>query len=157
MKLTSRAAGAFCVSPGRGYAAAQSTLYVYGPSGPAPAIRETAAAVEKQTETHVEVTAGPTPSRTNHARTDADLIYGGAETMMSDLLVVNGAGHNGGWEDVAGHLGDIRTAEALRRNIVIYANNSALARQTWISRPGLDAWLIWNIRLRSPTFSGRPL
>ncbi|MEX3937568.1 substrate-binding domain-containing protein [Paraburkholderia phymatum] len=173
------------------HALAQSTLHVYGPGGPAPSMKEAATAFEKQTGTHVDVTAGPTPSWIDHARTDADLIYSGSETMMSDfvvamgdqltpqapvplylrpmsilvrpgnprhihgladllklgvkILVVNGAGQNGVWEDVAGRLGDIRTVAAMRSNIVSYASNSAAARQTWIAQPDIDAWLIWNI------------
>ncbi|WP_322012799.1 substrate-binding domain-containing protein [Paraburkholderia sp. J12] len=191
MKLALRAAGALCFSLACGYAAAQSTLHVYGPGGPAPAMKEAAAAFEKETGTHVDVTAGPTPAWIDHARADADLIFSGSETMMSDfvvamgdqltpdaptplylrpmailvrpgnprqihgladvlkpgvkVLVVNGAGQNGVWEDVAGRLGDIRTVEALRHNIVSYAGNSAVARQTWTSQPDIDVWLIWNI------------
>lgn len=191
MKLPLRVIGALCLSVASGYAAAQSTLHVYGPGGPAPAMKEAAAAFEKKTGTHVEVTAGPTPSWIDHARTNADLIFSGSETMMSDfvaamgdqltpdaptplylrpmsilvrpgnphhiqgladvlkpgvkVLVVNGAGQNGVWEDVAGRLGDIRTVEALRHNIVSYAGNSAIAKQTWISQPDIDVWLIWNI------------
>ena len=34
---------------------------------------------------------------------------------------------------------------ALRRNIVVYARNSAEARQAWIDDPTLDAWIIWGI------------
>lgn len=191
MKLAMRSVVAIGLSLVCGYAAAQSTLHVYGPGGPAPAMKEAAAAFEKQAGTHVEVTAGPTPAWIDHARANADLIFSGSETMMSDfvvamgdqltpesptplylrpmsilvrpgnphhiqgladvlkpgvkVLVVNGAGQNGVWEDVAGRLGDIRTVTALRRNIVSYAGNSAVARQTWISQPDIDVWLIWNI------------
>jgi accessory colonization factor AcfC len=34
---------------------------------------------------------------------------------------------------------------ALRRNIVSYACNSAIARQTSIAQPDIDVWLILNI------------
>ena len=44
------------------------------------------------------------------------------------VLVVNGAGQNGMWEDVAGRLGDIASVRAFRSNIATYASNSALAR-----------------------------
>jgi accessory colonization factor AcfC len=191
MNLTLRAAGALCLVLASGVAAAQSVLHVYGPGGPAPAMKEAAVAFEKKTGTHVEVTAGPTRSWIDHAREDADVIYSGSETMMSDfvvamgdqltpdapvplylrsmsilvrpgnprrihgfadllrpgvkVLVVNGAGQNGVWEDVAGRAGDIGSVAALRRNIVSYAGNSALARQTWVAQPDIDVWLIWNI------------
>ncbi|WP_027793820.1 substrate-binding domain-containing protein [Paraburkholderia acidipaludis] len=200
MKLAIRAAAALCLSLACGYAAAQSALHVYGPGGPAPAMKEAAAAFEKETGTHVEVTAGPTPAWIDQARADADLVYSGSETMMSDfvvamgdqltpaaptplylrpmailvrpgnprhirgladvlkpgvkVLVVNGAGQNGVWEDVAGRLGDIRTVEALRHNIVSYAGNSAIARQAWVAQPDIDVWLIWNIwQVANPTLA----
>jgi accessory colonization factor AcfC len=183
--------GAVCLSLAAGHAAAQSTLHVYGPGGPAPAMKEAAQAFEKQTGVHVDVTAGPTPAWIDRARADADLIYSGSETMMSDfvvamgdhltpdapvplylrsmsilvrpgnprhirgladvlkpgvrVLVVNGAGQNGVWEDMAGRLGDIRTVQALRHNIVNYAANSAIARKTWVEQSDIDVWLIWNI------------
>jgi accessory colonization factor AcfC len=170
---------------------ADTPLRVYGPGGPAPAMKEAAAAFEKETGVKVEVTAGPTPQWIDKAREDADLIYSGSETMMSDfvqamqgriadadvqplylrplsillrpgnpkkiqgvrdlfkpgvkVLVVNGAGQNGVWEDMAGRKGDIDSVRALRRNIVAFARNSAEARQTWIDKPEIDVWLIWNI------------
>ncbi|MHB1334064.1 MAG: substrate-binding domain-containing protein [Sulfuriferula sp.] len=172
-------------------ALAQDTLYVYGPGGPAPAMKEAAAAFEKETGTKVEVTAGPTPKWLDKAKNDADLIFSGSETMMTDfvyamedqlshqqvtplylrplsilvrpgnprhikglkdilkpgikVLVVNGAGQNGVWEDMAGRKGDIRTVTALRNNIVAYSKNSAEAKQTWIDNKDIDVWLIWNI------------
>ncbi|MHB1229864.1 MAG: extracellular solute-binding protein [Halothiobacillus sp.] len=61
------------------------------------------------------------------------------------VLVVQGAGQTGAWEDIAGRLGSIKTVKALRSNIVAYANNSALAKQAWINQPDIDAWLIYNI------------
>ena len=61
------------------------------------------------------------------------------------ILVVNGAGQNGVWEDIAGRKGDIRTVRELRSNIVSYAPNSAAARTTWIEKTDIDVWLIWNI------------
>ncbi|MHB1677131.1 MAG: substrate-binding domain-containing protein [Sulfuriferula sp.] len=169
----------------------QETLLVYGPGGPAPAMKEAAAAYEKITGIKLVVTAGPTPLWIDKARTDADLVYSGSETMMSDfvlamkgqiaaaevtplylrplailvrpgnpkdvkgvadilrpgikVLVVNGAGQNGVWEDMAGRKGDIGTVKTLRRNIVAYAKNSAEAKQIWIGNKDIDVWLIWNI------------
>jgi accessory colonization factor AcfC len=153
---------------------AQTTLNVYGPGGPAPVMKEAAAAFQKKTGVAVSVTAGPTPTWISKAKDDADVIYSGSETMMSDfvdamgeqltpnapeplylrpmamlvrpgnpthirrftdllkpgvkILVVNGAGQNGVWEDVAGRLG-----------------NSAEAKTTWTDHPEIDVWLIWNI------------
>ena len=61
------------------------------------------------------------------------------------VLVVNGAGQNGVWEDMAGRKGDIKTVAALRSNIVGYAKNSAEAKKTWTENKDIDVWLIWNI------------
>lgn len=167
------------------------TLRMYGPGGPAPAMKEAAGAFERQGGARVEVVAGPTPQWLPQAKADADLIYSGSETMMTDfvvamepqlahrqvtplhlrplamlvrpgnprrirafedllrqgvsVLVVNGAGQNGAWEDAAGRKGDIRTVKALRANIVGYARNSAEAKATWEADPNIDVWLIWNI------------
>lgn len=182
---------AACMALAAGHACAQTLLHVYGPGGPAPAMKDAAAAFEQKTGTVVEVTAGPPAVWLPAAKENADLIFSGSETMMSDfvtamsdqltadaptplylrpmamlvrpgnphhirrftdllkpglkVLVVNGAGQNGVWEDVAGRTGDIRQVEALRHNIVSYAGNSAQARTTWIEQPDIDVWLIWNI------------
>lgn len=174
-----------------GAAYATDMLNVYGPGGPAPAMKEAASAFEKKTGVKVMVTAGPTPEWIEKAKSDADLIYGGSEHMTTDfvaamegriheaevlplylrpyailvrpgnpkkisgvkdilrpgvrVLVVNGAGQTGVWEDMAGRKGNIETVRSLRKNIVAYAKNSAEARQKWIDKAGIDAWLIWNI------------
>ena len=59
--------------------------------------------------------------------------------------LVNGAGQNGVWEDMAGRKGNLDTVRKIRTNIASYAANSAIARDTWTSRSDIDAWLIWNI------------
>ena len=70
------------------------------------------------------------------------------------ILVVNGAGQQGLWEDVAGRLGDIANVQAFRANIVTVAANSAQARQAWIEDKSLDAWLIWTIwQVANPTLA----
>jgi accessory colonization factor AcfC len=61
------------------------------------------------------------------------------------VIVVNGAGQTGLWEDMAGKLGDIASVKALRSNIKVFAANSAEARQAWLQDQTLDAWIIWNI------------
>ncbi len=173
---------------------AEDVLHVYGPGGPLPAMKEAAAVFGKAHGIAVDVTAGPTPQWIEHARMDADLVFSGSETMMSDfiaalptidpasvqplylrpaailvrpgnpghiagvtdllkpghrILVVNGAGQQGLWEDVARRLGDIGSVRAFRANIVTVAKNSAEARQAWQSDPSLDAWLIWTIWQRA--------
>lgn len=172
-------------------APAAAQLRVYGPGGPAPAIKEAATAFQRQTGIEVAVTSGPTPDWIDRARQDADLIYSGSDMMMTDfvrqmpgslrqqdvrplydrpaailvrkgnpkrikgfrdlvrpglrLMVVEGAGQNGLWEDLASRAGGIRFHRALRPNIVRFAKTSAEARTAWIEDKTIDGWIIWNI------------
>src|SRR5258706_293591 len=142
-------AALFCATS----AYAGEPLHVYGPGGPAPAIKTAAAAFQSERGIQVEVVAGPAPAWSDTAKGDADLVYSGAENMMtafigqfgdamdpgsvrplylrpssilvrpdnpghihglSDLfrpghriLVVEGAGQTGLWEDMAGRSGGI--------------------------------------------------
>jgi accessory colonization factor AcfC len=171
--------------------AAEEVLYVYGPGGPYPAMKEAAEVFGKAQNLRLEVVAGPTNQWIEKAKKDADVIYSGAEYMMTDfifamedridestvvplylrpssilvrpgnpkeirdfpdllkpgmkILVVNGAGQAGLWEDIAGRDGDIETLRTFRKNIVAYAPNSAAAKKTWVERKEIDAWFIWNI------------
>jgi accessory colonization factor AcfC len=61
------------------------------------------------------------------------------------ILVVQGAGQTGLWEDMAGRTGDINLLRAIRSNIGVYAPDSGKAKEAWISDKSLDAWLIWDI------------
>jgi len=61
------------------------------------------------------------------------------------IVVVNGSGQQGLWEDVAGRLGKIESVRAFRSNIVSFAPNSAVAKDTWTKDTSIDAWLIWGI------------
>jgi len=70
------------------------------------------------------------------------------------VVVVQGSGQTGMWEDVAGKQGDIGAVKAFRKNIVSYAPNSAEAKKVWIERPDIDAWLIYNIwQIANPTIA----
>lgn len=170
---------------------AAAQVKVYGPGGPAPAMREAAARFEKDTGIDIEVVSGPTPQWIDSARKDADVIYSGSDTMMTEfvralpdalrqadvqalydrpaailvrkgnpakirgfrdllrgdleVMVVEGAGQNGLWEDLASRAGGIGFLQKLRPRVRIYAANSAEARQKWIAEPGIDAWIIWGI------------
>jgi accessory colonization factor AcfC len=61
------------------------------------------------------------------------------------ILVVQGAGQVGMWEDVAGRTGNVKLVDGVRRNISFFAPNSAEAKKLWASDPAYDVWLIWNI------------
>jgi accessory colonization factor AcfC len=171
---------------------AATVVRVFGPGGPAPAMRAAAAAFERvHPGTEVQVTAGPTPQWLDAARATGDVIYSGSEAMMADfqrdlagvldpatieplylrpavilvrpgnpdhitgfrsllrpgmkIMVVDGAGQVGLWEDIAGRDGRIATLRDFRRNIVYAAPNSALALKRWQEDPSVQAWLIYNI------------
>lgn len=64
---------------------AQATINVYGPGGPAPAMKEAAKAFGSAHQLTVNVVAGPTSQWADKARQDADVIFSGAENMMSDF------------------------------------------------------------------------
>lgn len=175
-----------------GSSMAATLVRVFGPGGPAPAMKAAATAFERSHPgVTVEVTAGPTPQWLDAARATGDVIYSGSEAMMADfqrdlagvldaatieplylrpavilvrpgnpghitgfrsllepgvkVMVVDGAGQVGLWEDIAGRDGDIATVRAFRRNIVYAAPNSALALQRWQEDPSIQAWLIYNI------------
>lgn len=142
-----------------GVAHAQETIKAFGPGGPAPAMKETAAAFGAKENVKVEVIAGPTGEWLDKAKAEGDLIFSGSEVMMTDfvtamdgqiveatitplylqpsailvrpgkpkrikgfsdllprdfkVLVVNGAGPQGLWEDMVGRSGDIGKVNAL--------------------------------------------
>ena len=172
-------------------ASATEPLRVYGPGGPCPAMKEAAEAFGKMRGLDVQVTAGPTGKWLEQAKEDADVVFSGSESMMSDfvaafggqldahtatplylrpstilvrpgnparitgladllkpghkILVVNGSGQGGLWEDTVGRMGDISAVKAFRANIGQFAATSADAKQTWMKDTTYDAWLIWNI------------
>ena len=175
-----------------GSSMAATLVRVFGPGGPAPAMKAAATAFERSHPgVTVEITAGPTPQWLDAARATGDVIYSGSEAMMADfqrdlagvldaatieplylrpavilvrpgnpdhiqgfrallkpgikVMVVNGAGQVGLWEDIAGRDGRIATLRAFRRNIVYAAPNSALALKRWQDDPAIQAWLIYNI------------
>jgi accessory colonization factor AcfC len=61
------------------------------------------------------------------------------------ILVVQGAGQVGMWEDVAGRTGNVKLVDGVRRNIASFAPNSAEAKKLWASDSAYDVWLIWTI------------
>ena len=69
--------------------AAAQTLHVYGPGGPAEAVKECAAAFTKQTGTAVDVTAGPEAQWLDKALQDGDVVYGGAEYMLTQTALAH--------------------------------------------------------------------
>jgi len=84
-----------------------------------------------------------------HIKGIADLLKPGHK-----ILVVNGSGQGGLWEDVVGRMGDIASVKALRANIGQFAATSADAKQTSTTDASYDAWIIWNIwQVANPTIA----
>lgn len=66
------------------FAQAETSLQVYGPGGPAPAMKACAAAYEKSKDIKVQITAGPLDKWQALTET-ADLFYSGSENMMDSF------------------------------------------------------------------------
>ena len=64
--------------------AAAETLFVYGPGGPLPAMKELGADFERLHGIRVVVTGGPTPQWLSMARANADVIFSGALAQQRD-------------------------------------------------------------------------
>jgi len=61
-------------------------LRVYGPGGPSPPIKEAAKVFGEMKGVRVDVTAGPVPPWKEQAAKDADVLFSGAEYMMTDYV-----------------------------------------------------------------------
>lgn len=170
-------------------ASAESLLKVYGPGGPAPAMKKCAEVFEKSKKVKVQVTAGPLENWVSEAK-DADLFYSGSENMMDTfaekipqldkksihthyfrpsailvrpgnpkkihgakgllkknvrVMVVNGAGQVGMWEDIIGRLQSVQALNDFRANVVVAAKNTGEAEKKWNEDQSIDAWLVFNI------------
>jgi accessory colonization factor AcfC len=89
------------------------------------------------------------PGNPGHVKGLDDLLKPGHH-----ILVVNGAGQQGLWEDIAARHGDITTVAKLRANIETVAPNSGVAREDWVKNTSLDAWLTWTIwQVSNPTLA----
>lgn len=64
----------------------RDTLDIYGPGGPLPAMKEAAAEFSRLRGVQLEVVGGPTPQWIEKAKSDADIIFSGAEHMMTDFI-----------------------------------------------------------------------
>lgn len=95
MKTTFKARGAlgllvlFNLLVGGKLMAQGQTLTVYGPGGPLGPMKEAAEIFSKSQGVPVKVTAGPEASWIGQAKQDADLIFGGAEYMLSQTMLAN--------------------------------------------------------------------
>ena len=71
-----------CLAASNG-AQANPVINVYGPGGPAPAMKQAAKEFGEAHKVTVNVVAGPTPQWVDKAKNDAHVVYSGAENMMS--------------------------------------------------------------------------
>ena len=62
-----------------------------------------------------------------------------------NIMVINGSGLTGIWEDILGQTRDIEKLKMARKNIVYFAKNSAEAKAKWIENKTIDVWITWNI------------
>ncbi|QBO59015.1 substrate-binding domain-containing protein [Chryseobacterium salivictor] len=78
---------AFLISFPTLFLAQMDTLYVYGPGGPFAPINESAQIFGKKHQLFVKVVAGPEDHWIAQAKQNADLIYGGAEYMLTSFAM----------------------------------------------------------------------
>src|SRR5215470_4229543 len=57
------------------------------------------------------------------------------------VMIVQGSGQTGLWEDIAGRTGDVAKIRALRRNIVGFEPDTATAHGIWNGPNPPDAWI----------------
>jgi len=57
------------------------------------------------------------------------------------IMIVQGSGQTGLWEDIAGRTGDVAVIRALRRNIVAFEPDTATAHAVWNAPNAPDAWI----------------
>ncbi len=80
------------------------------------------------------------PNNPKHIRYFKDLLRPGVK-----ILIVNGAGQIGLWEDMLGKFGDLKGIRAFEKNIAFVAKNSKQALNYWLTHKDVDAFLIYNI------------
>ena len=61
------------------------TLHVYGPGGPQAAMEDCAKVFSKKYSFPVKITAGPEDKWMDNAKQNADVIFGGAEYMLTQF------------------------------------------------------------------------
>ncbi|MGL4687872.1 MAG: substrate-binding domain-containing protein [Fusobacteriaceae bacterium] len=60
-----------------------------------------------------------------------------------NVMVVDGAGQISLWEDMVGKNKDLKLLQNVRKNIVLFAKNSGIAKKTWLEDKNIDAVIIW--------------
>lgn len=68
-----------------GFTAQGQSLHVYGPGGPLAPMKECAELYQQKTGVNVQVTAGPEKAWIDSAQSDADVVFGGADYMLTQF------------------------------------------------------------------------
>ena len=76
------------------------------------------------------------PSNPKRIKDFDDLLRPGVTVM-----IVQGSGQTGLWEDIAGRTGDVAIIRALRQNIVAFEPDTATAHAVWNAPNAPDAWI----------------
>lgn len=66
--------------------AKKDTIYVYGPGGPFSPVNECALEFGEKNRVQIKVIAGPDKNWIEQAKKNADIIYGGAEYMLTNFM-----------------------------------------------------------------------
>jgi accessory colonization factor AcfC len=77
----------FCAFLSLSVLAQKDTLFIYGPGGPFAPINECAQVFGRHHNIKIKVTAGPEANWIEQAKKNADLIYGGAEYMLTQFEI----------------------------------------------------------------------
>ena len=106
-------------------------------------VREETLPIDKTTTTPLYVRSSfilVRPGNPKDVRDFPDLLRPGMKVMM-----VNGSGHTGLWENVTGKLQSLQNLVALEKNVAVCAASPEEAITLWKERDDLDAWLAWNV------------
>lgn len=104
-------------------------LHIYGPGGPLGPMQECADLFSKMNQVSVVVTAGPEPKWFTQAQNNADVVFGGAEYMLTDF----GLRHAGFLDEQTRTELYIRPAGILVRK----GNPKKIASLADLARPGI--------------------
>ena len=85
MKIKILILAIFAFAPAIIFAQAKDTLFIYGPGGPAAAMEECAKIFSAKNSIPVKVTAGPEAKWIDNAKQNADIVFGGAEYMLTQF------------------------------------------------------------------------
>jgi intracellular sulfur oxidation DsrE/DsrF family protein len=61
------------------------------------------------------------------------------------IMLVNGSGQTGLWENMTGRLQSLQNLVAFQKNISVCAADTGSAMEIWAEQPEIDAWLTWNV------------